>query len=136
MQKRHKYAVRRSDATGSFSEGADPDLLCINRCIRIAARHTVTSFSVFRILADTTVKLCQQKYRKRIINEYSWTLLQFLIYKILKLYNIHNILIINCKIIVCISKIVSFIHYLQIRGLVIKERYDLSFGNVRKNLKN
>jgi len=39
--------VRQSDATGSFSGGAGPDLLCINQCIRIAAWRTVTSFSTF-----------------------------------------------------------------------------------------
>lgn len=39
LQKRHKYAVRRSRATGSFSGGTGLDLLCINQCIRIAARH-------------------------------------------------------------------------------------------------
>jgi len=63
LQKRHKYAVRRSDTTDSFSRDAGLDF-CINQCIRIVARwYRTTLFRIFTALVDITLNLVDEYIR-------------------------------------------------------------------------
>jgi len=64
LQKRHKYAVRRSDTTDSFSRGTGLDF-CINQCIRIVARwYRITLFRIFiTALVDITLNLVDEYIR-------------------------------------------------------------------------